>query len=203
MLFGNLSRSLVASLLVIISIQEVYGFVASHRPATTATTTTTTTTTRLFAAKKEPIWVPVSGLESSSDLIQEEGQVQLVDTGSTALVNKGTNPTGAVGVIKFGNFHYCFASNCARCKFPLIKAKLYPPTDETNGHARLQCDFCKSTYNLRTGEPVKEPEEGAGGNLFGGLVKGLFSAQENMPMQTFDLAEDSNGKVLINVANTL
>lgn len=140
---------------------------------------------------KKGKWSPVSGLPSLKALPQEEGVVKLVDTMVPALINKQTNPTGAVSIVNYMGTTYCFSSSCSSCKIPLTKAQVLPPNEETgNKDPRLQCDFCGATYNLRTGEPVKKE----GGKLLGFL----FSKSETVPLPVYALGEQG-GKVFINV----
>ncbi len=149
---------------------------------------------------------PSSGLASNrnwiqtkntvKDLPQEEGKVGLIETGAFLIVDKGTNPNGAVSVVKYGQETYCFAVNCPKCKIPMTKAKTLPPNEETKNKApRIACDFCKSTFNLKTGDPVKA-QEGAG--LFGSIAKAVLSAQDADPLPVYDLAE-KNGKILFSM----
>mmetsp|Transcript_9512 Transcript_9512/g.19719 ORF Transcript_9512/g.19719 Transcript_9512/m.19719 type:complete len:249 (+) Transcript_9512:15-761(+) len=140
---------------------------------------------------KKGKWSPVSGLPSLKALPQEEGVVKLVDTLVPALINKQTNPTGAVSIVNYMGTTYCFSSSCSSCKIPVTQARVLPPNEETgNKDPRLQCDFCGATYNLRTGEPVKKE----GGKLLGFL----FSKSENVPLPVYALGEQG-GKVFINV----
>merc|ERR1712232_1195483 len=120
-----------------------------------------------------------------------------IDTMATELIDGATNPTGAVAVANYGDKTYCFSASCPSCKIPLVKAKVYPPNDETNNaDPRLSCDFCKATFNVKTGDRLAESAESSG--IFGNVVKGLFSAQDSVPLQTYDLGE-KDGKVLINL----
>ena len=64
------------------------------------------------------------------------------------------------------------------------------PAKESND-ARLQCDFCGATYNLRTGSPVEKE----GGKLFGFL----FSKNELEKLPVYGLGEKS-GQVFINIS---
>mmetsp|Transcript_14483 Transcript_14483/g.17612 ORF Transcript_14483/g.17612 Transcript_14483/m.17612 type:complete len:219 (-) Transcript_14483:277-933(-) len=145
---------------------------------------------------KKTNWVPVQGITSMSDLPKGENEVKLVDTMAEQLMNGATNPTGAVSVVNFEGKTYCFASSCSSCKIPLAKAKVLPPNDETGNTApRLSCDFCKATYNIRTGERVENAEKSG---LIGGVVSGLFGAQDKVALPTYDLGEKS-GSVLINL----
>ena len=112
------------------------------------------------------------------------------------LVDKATNPNGAVSVVKYGPQTYCFSVNCPKCKIPMTKAKVLPPNAETQNKApRLACDFCKSTFNLETGAPVTA-QEGAG--FFGNIAKAMMSAQETAPLPVYDLGE-KDGKVLFSM----
>lgn len=150
----------------------------------------------MSSKKKKTNWVPVQGITSMSALPQEENVVKLVDTMADSLVNGATNPTGAVSIINYKGKTYCFASSCACCQIPLTKAKVLPPNEETGGAIpRLACDFCKATYNIRTGERVKNAE---GGGLLGGVVSGLFSKKDKDPLPIYDLGE-KNGQVVINL----
>ena len=127
------------------------------------------------------------------DLPQEEGKVGLIETGAFLLVDKATNPNGAVSVVKYGPETYCFSVNCPKCKIPMIKAKTLPPNEETQNKApRISCDFCKSTFNLKTGAPV-QAQEAAG--ILGSLAKAVMSAQDTAPLPVYTLGE-KNGKVL-------
>jgi nitrite reductase/ring-hydroxylating ferredoxin subunit len=141
-------------------------------------------------------WVPVAGLKSAKDLSTiEQGKVTLVDTMAPALMDRGTNPTGAVSVIRYEQNTYCASSSCASCKIPLTKAKVLEPTDETGNDPRLACDFCSATYNLRTGERVTNVQPSG---ILGGIAKVLLSAQESAPLPVYELGE-AKGKVVINL----
>lgn len=141
------------------------------------------------ADDKAPFWVPTT-ITSIKSLPQETNVVQMVETGVPALVNKGTNPTGAVAIVNRDGATYCFASACAACKIPMTKAQVLEPTEETGTDARLACDFCGSTYNLRSGKPVAKEK----GKLFGFLFS--KSGEESMPV--YGLGEQK-GKVFINI----
>eukprot|EP00559_Dactyliosolen_fragilissimus_P004626 CAMPEP_0184859198 /NCGR_PEP_ID=MMETSP0580-20130426/4205_1 /TAXON_ID=1118495 /ORGANISM="Dactyliosolen fragilissimus" /LENGTH=211 /DNA_ID=CAMNT_0027355687 /DNA_START=77 /DNA_END=712 /DNA_ORIENTATION=+ len=146
--------------------------------------------------QKTTNWVKVQGISGLKELPQEENVVQLVETKAKALMNAATNPNGAVSVVNYEGRTYCFDSSCSSCKIPLTKAKVLPANDETdNVDPRLSCDFCKATFNVRTGERV---EDSGSAGLVGGIVKGLFSAQDKVPLTTYDLGE-KNGEVLINL----
>lgn len=72
----------------------------------------------------------------------------------------------------------------------MTKAKVLDPNGETNGDdARIQCDFCGATYNLKTGEPVQKE----GGKLLGFL----FSKSDDVSLPVYGLGEQG-GKVFIN-----
>lgn len=140
-------------------------------------------------------WIQVPK-SSVKDLPQQEGTVSLLDTQALRLVDKSTNPTGAVGVMKYDSATYCFSASCPSCKIPLTKAKALPPNDETNNAApRIACDFCKSTYNLKTGEKLKSQQ---GGGIFGGIAKAVMSTQESGPLPIYQLGE-KNGKILFSM----
>jgi nitrite reductase/ring-hydroxylating ferredoxin subunit len=130
------------------------------------------------------------------DLPQEEGKIGLIETGAFLLVDKATNPNGAVSVVKYGPETYCFSVNCPKCKIPMMKAKTLPPNDETQNKApRIACDFCKSTFNLKTGAPL-QAQEAAG--ILGSIAKAVMSAQDATPLPVYTLAE-KNGKVLFSM----
>jgi hypothetical protein len=84
-------------------------------------------------------WVDTK--QSVKQLPTVEGQVSLIDTGAFLLVDKATNPTGAVGVVKYGPQTHCFSSSCPQCKIPMTKAKALPPSEETGKAPRIACDF--------------------------------------------------------------
>lgn len=134
-------------------------------------------------------WVQTS-IPSIKSLPKERGVVKFVDTNVPSLVNKQTNPTGAVSVVNQAGKTYCFSSSCPSCKIPLGKSKVLDPNDETGDDARLECDFCGSTYNLRTGMPTAK--EG------GKMMAFLFSKSEDVPLPVYGLGEQG-GKVFINV----
>ena len=130
-------------------------------------------------------------IPSITSLPREKNVVKLIETGVPQLMDKGTNPQGAVSIVNHADKTYCFSSSCASCKIPLAKAKILDPNDDTaNIDARIQCDFCGATYNLRTGAPVKEE----GGKVLGFLFNG--SKTSNLPV--YGLGEQG-GKVFINV----
>jgi len=146
-------------------------------------------------------WMPISGIKSMKDIdTTTDSKIQIVETSVSKLVDARTNPSGAVCITNYNKNLYCHSVSCASCQIPLTKAKLLPPNDDTNNNfPRIQCDFCAATYNLRTGEQVKS-EENSGGGLFGGIVKGIYSAQkkEDTVLPTYDLGE-KNGQVLIKI----
>ena len=149
----------------------------------------------LSSSKKKSNWVPVQGLSSLADLPNEQGSVKLVDTMAEQLMNSATNPTGAVSIVNYNGKTYCFSSSCARCQIPLTKASVLEPTAETGTDPRLSCDFCKATFNIRTGEMVQDSSKAG---LLGGIVTTLFSKTEKVPLKIYDLGE-KNGSVLINL----
>jgi len=142
-------------------------------------------------------WVPVKGITSMDDLPKEENSVKVIDTMANELMDGATNPTGAVAVANYSKKTFCFSVSCPSCKIPLLKSKIYEPNEETrNVDPRITCDFCKATYNIRSGERLAESAESTG--LLGNMVKGLFSAQDSVPLRTYDLGE-KDGSVLINL----
>ena len=145
---------------------------------------------------KNKNWTPVKGIQSLKDLPRDEDVVKVVETMADVLIDGATNPTGAVSILNKNGKTYCFSVSCASCKFPLLKAKVLSPNTETsNLHPRLVCDFCKATYNVKTGERIQDDEARG---LIGTVVKGLFSATEKTPLRTFELGE-KNGQVFINL----
>lgn len=147
---------------------------------------------------KNTNWLPVKGISSADDLpTEEEGNtIKLVDTYADVLMDGATNPNGAVCVLAYGGKTYCCAVNCSTCKIPLNKATLYEPNDATdNIDPRICCDFCKTTFNLRTGVRI---ENAVASGLVGGIVKGLFSASSKAPLKTYELGE-KNGQIVINL----
>lgn len=135
-------------------------------------------------------WAQTS-IKSIKSLPQEKNEVKLVETNVPSLIDKNTNPKGAVSIVNYNDKTYCFSSACASCKIPLTKAKILDPTDDTGNDARIQCDFCGATYNLRSGAPVQKES--------GKLLGFLFSKSENVPLPTYGLGEQG-GKVFINVS---
>ena len=138
-------------------------------------------------------WIQTT-IPSIKSLPRERDVVRVVETGVSALIDRGTNPNGAVSIVNRGGETYCFSSSCASCKIPLTKARVLGPNDETGGgdggDARIQCDFCGATYNLRTGAPVREESGKVLGFLFGG------SKGASLPV--YGLGE-RGGKVFINL----
>mmetsp|Transcript_22571 Transcript_22571/g.40151 ORF Transcript_22571/g.40151 Transcript_22571/m.40151 type:complete len:207 (-) Transcript_22571:187-807(-) len=141
------------------------------------------------AAAAAANWQQTS-IPSIKSLPKEKNSVQLVDTNVFALKNKQTNPTGAVSIVNYEDKTYCFSSACASCKIPMAKAKVLESNEETGDDARVECDFCGATYNMRTGSPVAKE----GGKLFGFL----FSRSEDVPLPVYGLGEQK-GKVFINI----
>ena len=140
-------------------------------------------------------WVQVQGISSMDDLPQGENEVKLVETMASQLIDPRTNPNGAVGVVNYEGATYCFAASCACCKIPMTKAVVLPATEETGNAPRISCDFCKTTYNLRTGEIVTEAEKPG---LMGGIVKGVFSASDKANLPVYALG-DKGGQVVISL----
>lgn len=54
--------------------------------------------------------------ESVKELPSKDGEVTLIETGAFLVVNKQTNPKGAVSAMKYGGQIYCFEANCPQCK---------------------------------------------------------------------------------------
>jgi nitrite reductase/ring-hydroxylating ferredoxin subunit len=138
-------------------------------------------------------WCPVP---AGQRLPVDEGVVTLMDTQLTTLKNGATNPTGAVAVIKYAGQTYCFSSACPSCKIPLVKAKMHPgdtSADAENKAPRLACDFCKSTFNLKSGKVVPAVEQGG---FFGSIVKSVMASQASGPLPIYKLGEKNN-KLLI------
>jgi nitrite reductase/ring-hydroxylating ferredoxin subunit len=78
----------------------------------------------------------------------------------------------------------------------MTKAYPLPPNDETINQApRVACDFCQSTYNLKTGEPVSSQESKG---ILGGIAKAVLRAQESGSLKTYQLGE-KNGKIMFNL----
>jgi nitrite reductase/ring-hydroxylating ferredoxin subunit len=141
-------------------------------------------------------WLPVPN-QTTKALPTEEGKVTLLETNVKTLVDAGTNPAGAVSVVKYGKETYCFSVQCPSCKIPLTKAKVLPANEETaaNNSPRLSCDFCKATYSLKTGEKLKS--ESASG-ILGSIAKTLISASPSGPLPVYQLGE-KDGKILISL----
>ena len=131
-----------------------------------------------------------TAIPSIKSLPQEQNTVKVIDTNVLSLKDGATNPTGAVSIVNYNDKTYCFSSSCAKCKIPLTKAKVLEPTSETGNDARLQCDLCGATYNLRTGDVVEKE----GGKMMGFL----FSQMDDNNLPVYGLGEQS-GKVFINV----
>mmetsp|Transcript_28850 Transcript_28850/g.44852 ORF Transcript_28850/g.44852 Transcript_28850/m.44852 type:complete len:207 (-) Transcript_28850:56-676(-) len=140
-------------------------------------------------------WVPVRGISSMNDLPEGENEVKLVETMASQLIDPRTNPNGAVSVVNYEGATYCFAASCSCCKIPMTKAVVLPPTEETGNAPRVSCDFCKTTYNLRTGDIVADAEKAG---LMGGIVKGLFSASDKANLPVYALG-DKGGQVVISL----
>merc|ERR1711906_94918 len=58
-------------------------------------------------------------------------------------------------------------------------------TAETGADPRLACDFCGSTYNMRTGAPVKKEK--------GKMLGFLFSKSEDKTLPVYGLGEQGKG----------
>jgi len=138
----------------------------------------------------------------TADLPSEDGEIKLIDTNLDSIKDGTVNPTGAICCGTFDSKLYAFAVNCDCCKVPMNKAKILGPTNDGLVEVpRLSCDFCGSTYNLRTGEAVADASknEGAGGNMFGGLVKNLMSSQQRKGIKVYALSSDEKNRVLISL----
>jgi len=132
-------------------------------------------------------------LPAGSKLPTEENKVVFFDTNLPTLKAQATNPTGAVSVTKFKEQTYCFSHACPSCKIPLTKAKASVSSD---GSPIIRCDFCKSSYNLQTGEKMESEDTGG---FFGGVIKSVFAANADSagPLRLFKLGENSKGKLMI------
>lgn len=135
-------------------------------------------------------WIP---LPKENKLPQQENEIIPLDTNLVTLKNAATNPTGAVAVAKYDEQYYCFSVACPSCKIPLTKAKIVPANEESGKAPRLVCDFCKATYNVKTGEKLQAAESGG---LFGGVVKSIFASKDSGTLPTYKLGE-KNGQLLI------
>ena len=75
----------------------------------------------------------------------------------------------------------------------MSKAKVLQPTEETGNDPRISCDFCATTYNIKSGDIVSDAKAPG---IMGSVVKGIFSASEKKPLPVYALGE-KNGQVLI------
>ena len=126
----------------------------------------------------------------------KEDKVELFDTNLVTLKDSMTNPTGAVSVLKHKGQTFCFGSSCPSCKIPLSGAKVLPVTS-SRPSPLLACNFCKSAFDLKTGQKSQVSAEEAGGGLFAGLAQSVFKASNNNdPLKTYQLGE-KDGKILI------
>lgn len=137
-------------------------------------------------------WIPIA--VSAKALPSENNKVGLIDTNLPTMKNSQINPTGAVSVIKYKDQTYCFAVNCPSCKIPLTKAQAIDGNTESGKQPRLVCDFCKATYNLKTGAKLPSAVPNAG--ILGGIAKTIFSAKDSGPLPVYKLGE-KNGKLVI------
>jgi nitrite reductase/ring-hydroxylating ferredoxin subunit len=79
----------------------------------------------------------------------------------------------------------------------LTKAKPLPANEETQNSApRVVCDFCKSTYNLKTGAKLESQQ---GGGIFGGIAKAVLGAQSSSPLKIYQLGEGKNNKIMFSM----
>ena len=139
-------------------------------------------------------WTPIA--VSVKALPTEENKVTLIDTNLVTMKNSQTNPTGAVSVIQYKKQMYCFAVNCPSCQIPLLKATCVPGNEDTKQQPLLQCDLCKATYNIQTGDKISGTAVGEKPGILGGIVKSLFASKASGPLKVYKLAE-KNGKLLI------
>ena len=141
-------------------------------------------------------WIQTS-IPSIDSLPKEQNVVKVIDTNVPKLIDKNTNPTGAVSIVNIDKQTYCFSSSCASCKIPLPKAEVLSPNEETNGvDPRLRCDFCGAAYNLRTGVRLTKKDGSEGWKPLGFLFGNANG--ENNPLPVYALGE-RGGKVYINV----
>jgi len=151
-----------------------------------------------FASAGARNWLQVPD-KTTKDLPVEEGKVLLLETNAFLLKNAQTNPNGAVSVLKYEGETYCFDANCPNCKIPMTKAKALPPneeTEQTNNAPRVACDFCQSTYNLKSGEKLESQQ---GGGLFGGIAKAVLGANKDAgTLQIYQLGE-KNDKIMFSM----
>ena len=130
--------------------------------------------------------------QTTDALPKTEGKVVLMETNLESFKDSVANPTGAIAMIKTDGETFCFSSSCPSCKIPLTKAQVLPANDETaktGKSPRIACDFCKATYNLKTGEKLKS-QEATG--LFGGIAKSVLSSQSSGPLPIYQLGEKDN-----------
>lgn len=143
------------------------------------------------APAKKSNWIATS-IPSLDALPKETNIVKVVDTMVPSLTDKNTNPTGAVSIVNYkrdsDTTTYCFSVSCASCKIPLTKGKVLPPKESND--ARLECDFCGATYNLRNGVQVEKE----GGKLLGFL----FNQNKEEKLPVYALGE-KGGKVFISM----
>ena len=137
-------------------------------------------------------WIPIA--VSAKALPTENNKVGLIDTNLPTMKNSQINPTGAVSVIKYKDQTYCFAVNCPSCKIPLTKAQVIDGNAESGKQPRLVCDFCKATYNLKSGAKLPSAVPNVG--ILGGIAKTIFSAKDSGPLPVYQLGE-KNGKLVI------
>ena len=141
-------------------------------------------------------WVQTS-IPSIESLPKEQNMVKLIDTNVPKLIDKNTNPTGAVSIVNINTQTYCFSSSCASCKIPLPKAEILSPNDETNNvDPRLRCDFCGAAYNLRSGVRLTKKDGSEGWKPMGFLFGNGADAEKPLPVYALG---ERGGKVYINV----
>jgi nitrite reductase/ring-hydroxylating ferredoxin subunit len=146
-----------------------------------------------IAPSKKANWIATS-IPSLGALPKDTNTVKVVDTMVPALTDKNTNPTGAVSIVNYkgdsDTITYCFSVSCASCKIPLTKAKVLPPKESND--ARLACDFCGATYNLRSGVQVEKE----GGKLLGFLFNNQSNNEAKLPVYALG---EKGGKVFISM----
>jgi nitrite reductase/ring-hydroxylating ferredoxin subunit len=128
----------------------------------------------------------------------KEGKVELFNTNLQTLKDSLTNPTGAVSVLRHKEEIHCFGSTCPNCKIPMSGAKVLPVTS-SRPTPLIACTFCKSAYDLKSGQKTEVSADEIGGGMFAGLTKNLFKASGNTdPLKIYQLGE-KDGAILINL----
>jgi len=141
------------------------------------------------------ISMPASASELST---MKDGQIKLFDTNAITIKNSMTNPTAAVSVLQYNGDTYCFSHACPSCQIPMSKGKVLPATS-SRPTPLLACSFCKSAYDLKTGQKQMDvtAQEIDGGGIFAGLAQSLFkSTGKTDPMPMYKLGE-RDGKLVV------